>query len=163
MPRASPAPICAIWSSSAPDPPGSRRPCTAPRRGSTCWCWSRIRPADRPARARRSRICAGSGLDFFAQTHKNAPVRTTIDLPEDLFREVKAKAALDGVKLKDLITRYVEQGLRQGREPTGARFRRHRSELPIARAATGRPLPALTNADIHRILDEEDAAGGRPD
>ena len=90
-------------------------------------------------------------------------MRTTIDLPEDLFREVKAKAALDGVKLKDLITQYVEHGLRQGRQSTGASFRRRRSELPIARAATGRPVPALTNVDIYSILDEEEAPGGRHD
>jgi hypothetical protein len=41
-------------------------------------------------------------------------MRTTIDLPDELLRQVKARAALDGLKLKDLITRYVEQGLRQG-------------------------------------------------
>jgi hypothetical protein len=86
-------------------------------------------------------------------------MRTTIDLPDELLRQVKAKAALDGLRLKDLITRYVEQGLR-GAPP--APRRRQRSELPVARAATGRTLPALTNVEIQRILDEEEAAGGRP-
>jgi hypothetical protein len=89
-------------------------------------------------------------------------VRTTIDLPDELFRQVKAKAALDGTKLKDLITRYVEQGLR-GAPPPAAPHRRQRSELPVARAATGRTLTALTNAEIQRILDEEEVADGRPD
>ena len=88
-------------------------------------------------------------------------MRTTIDLPDELLRQVKAKAALDGLKLKDLITHYVEQGLK-GTPPT-APLRRQRSELPVARAATGRTLAALTNAQIQRILDEEEAAGGRPD
>ncbi len=87
-------------------------------------------------------------------------MRTTIDLPDELLRQVKAKAALDGLKLKDLITRYVEQGLR-GMQQKGP-LRRHRSELPVARAATGRPLPALTNGEIQRILDEEEAGIGRP-
>jgi hypothetical protein len=90
-------------------------------------------------------------------------MRTTIDFPDDLFREVKAKAALDGLKLKDLITRYVEQGLRQGVPPPAAPLRRQRSELPVARKATGNPLPILTNADIQRLLDEEETAGVRPD
>lgn len=67
------------------------------------------------------------------------------------------------MKLKDLITRYVEQGLKQGKLPTGTPLRRRRSELPLARAATGQTLPALTNADIHRILEEEEAVGGRSD
>ena len=40
-------------------------------------------------------------------------------------------------------------------------LRRWRSELPVARAATGRTLPALTNADIHHLLEEEGAARGR--
>ncbi|HKV12829.1 MAG TPA: HigA family addiction module antitoxin [Thermoanaerobaculia bacterium] len=34
-----------------------------------------------------------------------------------------------------------------------------RSELPVARAATGRPLPSLTGADTQRILDEEEWGG----
>jgi hypothetical protein len=88
-------------------------------------------------------------------------MRTTIDLPDELLRQVKAKAAIDGMKLKDLITRYVEQGLR-GVPPAGP-LGRHRSELPVSRAATGRPLPSLTNADIQRILDEEEAVSGRSD
>jgi hypothetical protein len=100
------------------------------------------------------------GLDGSAQTHKNASMRTTIDLPDELLRQAKAKAALSGLKLKDLITRYVEQGLRQG-PPAGAAQRRRRSELPVARPATGRSLPALTNAEIERLLDEDDASGAR--
>ncbi len=89
-------------------------------------------------------------------------MRTTIDLPDELLRQAKAKAALDGMKLKDLITRYVEQGLRGAPSRTAPR-KRQRSELPVARAATGRTLPALTNVEIQRILDEEELASGRPD
>jgi Arc/MetJ family transcription regulator len=90
-------------------------------------------------------------------------MRTTIDLPDELLRQAKAKAALDGMKLKDLITRFVEQGLEQGTPRSTAPLRRRRSELPVARAATGRMLPSLTNADIDRILEEEETAGGRTD
>jgi hypothetical protein len=106
----------------------------------------------------------GSGvLDGQAQKHKNADMRTTIDLPDELLRQAKAKAALDGMKLKDLLTRFVEQGLEQGALRSTAPLRRRRSELPVARAATGRVLPSLTNADIYRILEEEETAGGRTD
>ena len=35
-------------------------------------------------------------------------MRTTVDLPDDLFRRAKSQAALRGIKLKDL----VEEGLR---------------------------------------------------
>lgn len=89
-------------------------------------------------------------------------MRTTIDVPDELLRQVKAKAALDGLRLKDLITRYLEQGLR-GAQPATAPLRRRRSEMPVARAATGLCLPSLSNAEIERILGEEEATGGRPD
>lgn len=83
-------------------------------------------------------------------------MRTTIDLPDDLFRQAKSRAALDGMKLKDLITRFVEQGLTQDKGLSGKPLRRRRSELPVARGATGRTLPNLSNAEIHSILDEEE-------
>lgn len=89
-------------------------------------------------------------------------MRTTVDLPDELFRQAKAKAALDGLKLKDLITRFVEQGLREAPPPTTL-LRRQRSKLPVARAATGSTLPDLSNADIQRILDEDEVTGGRLD
>ena len=30
-------------------------------------------------------------------------MKTTLEIPDDLFREAKAKAALEGIKLKDLV------------------------------------------------------------
>lgn len=86
-------------------------------------------------------------------------MRTTVDLPDELLRRVKAKAAMNGLKLKDLIARYVEQGL-EGGPSRGIPSRRRRSDLPVIRAATGHTLPALTNEEIQRILDEDEAAGG---
>ena len=38
-------------------------------------------------------------------------MRTTLDLPESLFRRLKSRAALEGLPLKDLIARYVAAGL----------------------------------------------------
>ena len=56
---ASTRPTCATWSSSAPGRPGSPRPCTARRKGSTSWSSSRARREARPARARGSRTTSG--------------------------------------------------------------------------------------------------------
>jgi len=50
-------------------------------------------------------------LDVFASKRYGVPVRTTLDLPDDVFRKLKARAALEGLSLKDLITRYVTHGL----------------------------------------------------
>lgn len=87
-------------------------------------------------------------------------MRTTIDLPDDLLRRVKARAALDGLKLKDLIARYVEQGLRQAPPVTDSNGRppppQPRTDPPMF-PPTGHAIPALTNAEIEEILMSEDA------
>jgi hypothetical protein len=38
-------------------------------------------------------------------------MRTTIDLPDETFRQLKARAALSGLKLKELVTQLIERGL----------------------------------------------------
>jgi hypothetical protein len=100
-------------------------------------------------------------LDVFVYSHNDAFMRTTIDLPDELFRRVKARAALDGLKLKDLITRYVEQGLKQGagRGSSDQAHPRKRSPLPvIEKAAAGIPIPALGRDELTRIELDEDRA-----
>lgn len=39
-------------------------------------------------------------------------MRTTLDLPDPLFKEVKTRAVQLGVKLKELLATYIEAGLR---------------------------------------------------
>jgi hypothetical protein len=83
----------------------------------------------------------------------NANMRTTLDLPDALFRELKAQAALRGMTLKDLVTLFVEQGLHQK-----AATPRIRSPLPVARRVMpGYSVPAQSNESLNSILDEEDA------
>jgi hypothetical protein len=41
-------------------------------------------------------------------------MRTTIDIPDQLFRQVKAEAALRGKKLKDLIEEGLRLALKEG-------------------------------------------------
>jgi hypothetical protein len=38
-------------------------------------------------------------------------MRTTLDLPDPLFRTLKARAAMDGTSLKDLLISLVQRGL----------------------------------------------------
>ena len=45
-------------------------------------------------------------------------MRTTLDLPDPLFRTLKARAALQGRSLKDLVVSYVERGLREPPAPS---------------------------------------------
>lgn len=52
-------------------------------------------------------------------------MKTTLDIPDDLFRQIKIKAATDGRKLKDMVTEGLELVLAgtasSGRSPTGAK------------------------------------------
>jgi hypothetical protein len=70
------------------------------------------------------------GVSLFDPGHGGC-MRTTLDLPDDLFRQVKARAALEGASLKELLTRYIEFGLRQAHSNGGQRPQR--SPLPIIR------------------------------
>ena len=84
-------------------------------------------------------------------------MRTTIDIPDDVLRRAKARAALSGMKLKDLITRYVEMGLAQHAQEGEQKAHPRRSPPPlIAKAMTGKPIPALTNQELAELELEED-------
>lgn len=83
-------------------------------------------------------------------------MRTTVQLPDEVLRQAKARAALDGIKLQDLIARFVSDGLSARTFATLTPLRR--SPLPVVTKASGNArIPALTNAEIQAILDEEDA------
>jgi hypothetical protein len=87
-------------------------------------------------------------------------MRTTVDLPDELLRQAKARAALDGVKLKDLIARYVEEGLR-GRTPPlaeTAQTTRRRRPPPVIIPARGVPIQALTGDESRDLETAEDEA-----
>ena len=84
-------------------------------------------------------------------------MRTTLNLPDPLFCELKAQAALRGMKLKDLLTELVELGLRTPLPVNSQLQARRRSSLPVARRATGQSIPARSNAELQQLLDDEDA------
>ena len=83
-------------------------------------------------------------------------MRTTLDLPDQLFRQVKAKAALEGATLKDLLKRYIESGLRQPTPLSGGVALR--SRLPIVPKAGKATVPNLTPARQDKVEQEEDLA-----
>lgn len=84
-------------------------------------------------------------------------MRTTLDLPDPLFRELKARSALRGVKLKDFVAELLQAGLAQGAPRSEPR---PRSPLPVIRKATGLRHPAYSNREIDALLVAEDARGG---
>ena len=82
-------------------------------------------------------------------------MRTTLDLPDPIFRALKARAALRGMKLKELLNEMIVAGLNMTTtESTTVK----RSALPVARPATGKyVIPARSNAELQSLLDQEDA------
>jgi hypothetical protein len=71
-------------------------------------------------------------------------MRTTVDIPDPLYRELKGKAASEGRTVKELILRGVEQELK-GRRRTG------RIKLPIVPSKRPGSLN-LDNAKIFEII-----------
>lgn len=73
-------------------------------------------------------------------------MRTTIDLPDDLFRELKAAAARRGASLKTVIRIAVEEEIRKSDRKTGRRVK-----FPVLRSTQAGVLN-LTNAEIDDVL-----------
>lgn len=82
-------------------------------------------------------------------------MRTTLDLPDPLMRELKARAALEGVKLKDYFARIVQTALQR---PLATAAAPKRSPVPVFRRAKAKPMPAMSNVQLYAALDAQDAA-----
>ena len=104
-------------------------------------------------------------------------MRTTLDLPDALLRQLKARAALDGTTLKALLLGLIERGLRAPAEeaptypsaPAGLPPRVLRgvrthdkaptyppapAGLPSIRLGSPLNLPRPSNAALFELLDD---------
>jgi hypothetical protein len=82
-------------------------------------------------------------------------MRTTLDLPDPLMREVKARAALEGVKLKDYFAKIVQAALQR---PVGLPAATQRSPAPVFHRSDAKPIASMNNAQLNALMDAEDAA-----
>lgn len=78
-----------------------------------------------------------------------------MDLPDDLYRTLKARAALSGVTLRELVRHLIEQGLRTPRTGQTASAGR-REPPPVIIPPCGTPVPAASRAALRHIEEEED-------
>ena len=94
-------------------------------------------------------------------------MRTTIDLPDALFRQVKARASVRGMKLKEYVAAALEQSLfeyRPGSEVRDAEagYAEDVLELgegcvlPIVAGEAGEEMASISEQRIAEILEEDD-------
>ncbi len=84
-------------------------------------------------------------------------MRTTIDIPEHLLRQAKAAAAIRGVKFKDLVGQFFEQGIRDLEPAVIVKRPRFEPIIP----ATNPSSYSLSNEEIEEIFALEDAKQDR--
>lgn len=109
------------------------------------------------------RGCQNSPKSILTAKQENVEfgMRTTIDLPDSLFREAKTRAVQHGVKFKDLVAQYIEAGLR-GRSSITDTAQREVVPLPMFRSSSGPAIPARTNAELFEILEREETEARQP-
>jgi hypothetical protein len=71
-------------------------------------------------------------------------MRTTVDIPDPVYRRLKSRAASEGSSTKELILRGVGQVLKQGRRKARKKIR-----LPIIKSKA----PGTLDLDNERIFE----------
>ncbi len=80
-------------------------------------------------------------------------MKTTIDLPDELMRSIKVRAAREDRKLKDLIPELLRKGLATERDDV----LRHRVKLPLIHTAhEAAPGDELTPERVAQILIDQE-------
>ena len=87
-------------------------------------------------------------------------MKTTLDLPDDLVRAVKIRAAEENRKLKDLMADLLQSWLAQRRGAVSTA--RRRLKLPLVECAhAARPDEEMTPERVAEALLEEEAGRHR--
>ncbi len=71
-------------------------------------------------------------------------MRTTVDIPDPVYRRLKSRAASEGSSAKELILRGVRQVLKEGRRKS-----RRKVKLPLIRSKQ----PGTLNLDNEKIFE----------
>ena len=74
-------------------------------------------------------------------------MKTTLDLPAELIREMKLRAAHEGRKLRDVATEVFRRGLMPANPPAACR----RVKLPLIHC--GQPGTSLKELDAEQVAD----------
>ena len=83
-------------------------------------------------------------------------MKTTVEIPDELFRRAKARAASRGISLKQLFTQAIEERLRrEGSRPTEPAWKGLAGQLGQLRRETRR-IQARIDEEFGQV-DEDDA------
>jgi hypothetical protein len=80
-------------------------------------------------------------------------MRTSLDLPDALYRHLKARAAVEATSLRDLIVSLIERGLDEPGSPVGEQP----PALPSVRLGAPLALASheLSNAHLAELMDDQ--------
>jgi len=78
-------------------------------------------------------------------------MRTTLDLPDGLFRKAKLQAVHEGIALKEVVTRALERGLAAGKAPANAQRKARAKRLfaSLDKARNTKPAGLLNRAKLY--------------
>lgn len=81
-------------------------------------------------------------------------VKTTLELPDDLVREIKLRAVQENRRIKDVATDALRRGLASAQSSPAVR---HRVQFPLIHGThPAPPGQELTPERIREILDHDD-------
>ena len=82
-------------------------------------------------------------------------MRTTLDLPDPLFKHLKTRAALEGRTLRELVIELVQKGL-TARDTVNMQQRFQSRPVVGASATMPSSAETLTNAKLFEFINRDD-------
>jgi hypothetical protein len=81
-------------------------------------------------------------------------MKTTVEIPNPLFKRIKAQAAMEGLKLKDVVATALSAYLTRPR-PSAKREARP-CPFPLVRGKVGAMMRQMNNESIAELEEQED-------
>jgi hypothetical protein len=81
-------------------------------------------------------------------------MKSTVEIPNPLFRRIKVHAAMEGLKLKEVVAFALSAYLTQPRPPSKNGTRP--CPFPLVRGKTGRLMKEMCNEMIAQLQEKED-------
>ena len=81
-------------------------------------------------------------------------MKTTLEIPNPLFKRVKAQAAMEGLKLKDVVASALSSYLNRPRPPLKKAAKA--CPFPLVRGKAGPLMKQMNNETIAELQEKED-------